>query len=406
MNDKSRLEDLAVFGETPAFNEKVYVGRPYTGNREHFLRRVNDLLDRGWLTNNGPYVQEFEQKIAEMLSVKHCIAICNGTTALEIIIRALDLKGEVIVPSFTFIATAHALKWEEITPVFCDIDPKTFTIDAKKVEALITSNTTGIIGVHLWSRPCDVDALTKIARRRNLKLIFDAAHSFACSYKGEKIGNFGEAEIFSFHATKFFNTFEGGAIVTNNDDLAAKIRLMKNFGFSGYDNVVYLGTNGKMSEINAAVGLSNLESLSEFIETNRRNYHSYSERLAGIPGIELIPYDENEKCNYHYIVLAVNEKITQISRDLILKVLAAENVLTRRYFYPGCHRMEPYRSDPFYQEISLPITEKRCEEVLSLPSGTLVNEDNIRRICTLIETIVFNGSEIVRRLNSLTNKGF
>ena len=181
--------------------------------------------------------------------------MCNATVALEIAIRAMGMSGEVIVPSFTFVATAHALQWQEITPVFCDIDPRTHNLDPNRIEEMITPRTTGIIGVHVWGRPCAVDALAEIAQRRHLKLLFDAAHAFGCSYQGQMIGNFGDAEVFSFHATKFFNTFEGGAVVTNDDELAAKMRLMKNFGFHGYDNVIYVGTNGKMSEVSAAMGL-------------------------------------------------------------------------------------------------------------------------------------------------------
>jgi dTDP-4-amino-4,6-dideoxygalactose transaminase len=242
------------------------------------------MLDAKWLTNNGPLVREFESEVAEFVGVKHCIAMCNATVALEIAVRAAGLGGEVIVPSFTFVATAHALQWQEVTPVFCDIDPRTHNIDPAKVEQLITPRTTGIIGVHLWGRPCDTEALAEVAERRNLTLMFDAAHAFGCSHSGRMIGGFGLAEVFSFHATKFFNMMEGGAVVTNNDELAARIRLMKNFGFSGNDNVVYIGTNGKMSEINAAMGLTNLASLDEFESANRRNYEAYRFGLAGIPG--------------------------------------------------------------------------------------------------------------------------
>ncbi len=243
------------------------------------------MLDRNWLTNNGPYVQQFETRIAEFLGVRHCIAMCNGTVALEIAIRALGLSGEVIVPSFTFVATAHALQWQEITPVFCDIDPATHHLDPAQVEKMITPRTTGIIGVHTWGRPCDMDALEAIARRRKLQLLFDAAHAFGCSYKGKLVGGFGRCEVLSFHATKFFNTFEGGAVLTDDDALAEKMRLMRNFGFSGYDNVIYIGTNGKMTEVCAAMGLTSLESVEQFMETNRRNHHAYTPRVEGIPGI-------------------------------------------------------------------------------------------------------------------------
>ena len=284
MKNIKSINDLAIKGAPPAFSVPLHVGRPNVGNRDALMRRINDMLDRRWFSNHGPFVQEFERKVETLLGVKHCIAICNGTVALEIATRALDFKGEVIVPSFTFIATAHALQWQEITPVFADIDPKTHNLDPASVEKMITPRTTGIMGVHLWGRPCDTAGLQAIADKHGLKLMFDASHAFACSHQGRMIGNFGECEVFSFHATKFFNTFEGGAVVTNNDELAEKIRLMKNFGFSGYDNVIYNGTNGKMTEVCAAMGLTGLESLDEFIKINRRNYHSYRDVLKDVPG--------------------------------------------------------------------------------------------------------------------------
>lgn len=395
---KRRLEDLALFGGMPAFEEKLFVGRPNIGNRQRLMERFNDVLDRRWLTNNGPYVQEFEQRIAAMVGVKHCIAMCNATVALEIAIRAAGLKGEVIVPSMTFIATAHALQWQEITPVFCDIDPLTHTIDPNRVEALITPRTTGIIGVHVWGRPCNVEALTDIARRRNLKLLFDAAHAFGCSYRGRMIGAFGDAEVFSFHATKFLNSLEGGAVVTNDDDLAAKVRLMRNFGFEDYDKVIYIGTNGKMNEISAAMGLTSLESIEEFISINYRNYKQYQQELRNVPGIQQVTYDETEKCNYQYVVLEIDENLSGISRDLLIDILWAENVIARRYFYPGCHRMEPYRSYYPNAGLLLPETERLVRRLLSLPTGTAVTPETISRICHIIRVAVANGEEIQERL--------
>jgi dTDP-4-amino-4,6-dideoxygalactose transaminase len=242
-------------------NNKLYVGRPNIGNRERFLERVNGILDRRWLSNDGPLLKEFEEKVAAFLGVKNVVAMCNATAAIEIACRALDLKGEVIVPSYTFVATAHALQWQEITPVFCDMNPATHNIDPAKIERLITPRTTGIIGVHVWGRGCETEAIEEIAARRNLKVMYDASHGFGCTKGGRMLGTFGECEVFSFHATKFLNCFEGGAVVTNNDDLAEKMRLMRNFGFVDFDKVVYLGVNGKMSEIHAAMGLTNLEAI-------------------------------------------------------------------------------------------------------------------------------------------------
>jgi dTDP-4-amino-4,6-dideoxygalactose transaminase len=395
---KQSIDQLAIFGGPQAFDQTLHVGRPNIGERERLISRLNDILDRRWLTNNGPYVQEFEHQIADYLGVKHCIAICNATVALEIAIRALELKGEVIVPSFTFIATAHALQWQEITPVFCDVDPYTHNLDPTKVESLLTPRTTGIIGVHVWGRGCDPINLREIALKHNLKLLFDAAHAFGCSYQGQMIGSFGDAEVFSFHATKFFNTFEGGAVVTNDDQLAKKIRLMKNFGFGGYDNVIYIGTNGKMSEISAAMGLCSFESLNEFILTNYKNYLRYKDILSDLNGIHLIEYDENEKNNYQYIILEIDEKLTGITRDELVKILHAENILARRYFYPGCHQMEPYRSYFPHAGLLLPETEKLVQRVMSLPNGTAVNEQDVSRICDLIRFVLGNSDQIREKL--------
>ncbi len=380
---KSRIEQLAILGGKPAFDEPLHVGRPNIGDRERLLSRITTMLERKWLTNNGPYVHEFERRIADRAGVRHCVAMCNGTIALEIAIRAAGLKGEVIVPSYTFVATAHALQWQEITPVFCDIDPLTHNIDPAKVERMITPRTSAIIGVHLWGRPCDIDGLTRIAERHGLALLFDAAHAFGCSYRGRPIGGFGNAEVFSFHATKFLNTFEGGAIVTNDDDLAAKMRLMKNFGFSGYDNVIYVGTNGKMTEPAAAMGLTNLESVDHFTAVNRRNYDEYRQHLAGRRGLSLMRYDEREQSNYQYIVVELDEA-TPITRDELVAVLHAENVLARRYFYPGCHRMEPYRSFFPHAGLLLTETESLARRVLLLPTGTAVGPADVAEICAVL----------------------
>ncbi len=392
-NDK--IEGLAIFGATPAFSEKLHVGRPNIGDRSRLLERLNKILDDRWLTNNGPCVQEFEKRIAELVGVRHCVVMCNATIALEIVIRALGLKGEVIVPSFTFIATAHALQWQEITPVFCDIDPQTHNLDPARVEQMLTSRTTGIIGVHLWGRACNIEGLTEICRKHGLRLMFDAAHAFGCSHQGRMIGGFGDAEIFSFHATKFFNSFEGGAVVTNDDQLADRIRLMKNFGFAGYDNVSHIGTNGKMSEVSAAMGLNGLESLDDFIGVNHRNYNQYCDELGGIPGISVMNYNDAEKCNYQYIVLEVDRETTQVTRDQILEILWAENVLARRYFYPGCHRMEPYRSRFPRAGLSLMETERLADRVLVLPNGTAVGPNEISQLCEILKFIIANG-ELVR----------
>ena len=371
-----------------ASTEKLHVGRPNIGDRDVLMARFHDLLDRRWLTNAGPFVMELEQRLAAYLGVQHVIAVCNATTALEIAIKALDLRGEVIVPSFTFIATAHALQWQGITPVFCDIDPRTHMIDPEQVEMRITPQTTAILGVHLWGRTCDVEGLQQVAERHRLTLLFDAAHAFGCSHRGVMVGNFGAAEVFSFHATKFFNTFEGGAIATNDAALARRMRLMTNFGFAGYDEVVSVGTNGKMSEIAAAMGITNLESLQRFIDVNRSNYELYRAGLAGIPAIRMLEYGPEDRTNYQYIVIEIDNESSAAARDEILDALWKQDIYARRYFHPGCHRMEPYRSLGPDHQLLLPRTEELVQRTLVLPTGTAVSEDDIDFICRFLRAAV------------------
>ncbi|HYE96789.1 MAG TPA: DegT/DnrJ/EryC1/StrS family aminotransferase [Rubricoccaceae bacterium] len=397
MSPKQHLDDLALFGAPPAFSEPLHVGRPNVGDRARLMERIEEMLDRRWFTNAGPFEQAFERALADYLGVRHCIAMCNGTVALEIAIRACGLTGEVIVPAFTFVATAHALQWQEITPVFCDVDPVTHTLDPAKVEALLTPRTSGIIGVHVWGQPCDVESLAAIAERHRLRLLFDAAHALGCSYRGRMVGNFGDAEVLSFHATKFVNAFEGGAVLTNDDELAIRMRLMKNFGFAGYDNVVYVGTNGKMSEVSAAMGLTSLEALPTFVEVNRANYHAYRAALAGLLGLRVYAYDETEACNYQYVIVEVDEAEAEISRDLLVELLHAERVLARRYFYPACHRMEPYRSYFPHAGLLLPETERLTQRVMSLPTGTAVGQEEITTICEIVRFALAHGPEITRR---------
>jgi dTDP-4-amino-4,6-dideoxygalactose transaminase len=390
MKTITTVKDLAIHGAEPAFNLPLHVGRPNIGSRDAFLKYADDIFERCWLSNNGPLVQAFEQRVADYHHVKHCVAMCNGTIALEIAIRALGLSGEVIVPSYTFIATAHALHWQAITPVFADIDPDTHALDPESVRRMITPRTSGIIGVHLWGRSADVEALQAIADESGLKLMFDAAHAFACSHRGRMIGNFGACEVFSFHATKFFNTFEGGAVVTNDDELAEAMRLMRNFGFSGLDNVIYPGTNGKMIEIAAAMGLVNFDAIDAFIEANRRNYYAYQQELTDLPGIRLLPFDETERNNYQYVVIEVGADCP-VGRDRIIDALRAENILARKYFWPGCHNMQPYRALYPHAGLLLANTRQVADRVAVLPTGTTVNEDTIRTVASVLRVLIAAG---------------
>ncbi|MEW8290095.1 MAG: aminotransferase class I/II-fold pyridoxal phosphate-dependent enzyme [Candidatus Thiodiazotropha endolucinida] len=386
MKQLNTTHDLAINGAEPAFTEPLHVGRPSIGDRELFLRFTNEILDRQWLTNNGPVVRELEGRIADYHDVSHCVAMCSGTVALEIAIRALQLKGEVIVPSYTFIATAHALHWQAITPIFADIDPHTHNLDPAAVRRMITPRTTGIIGVHLWGRIAAVEALQSIADEHQLKLMFDAAHAFGCTRAGTKVGNFGSCEVLSFHATKFFHTFEGGAVLTNDDELAEAMRLMRNFGFSGVDNVIHPGTNGKMTEIAAAMGLTNIQSIDKVIDHNRGVYQAYSEALADIATVDLLAYDEQESNNYQYVVVEVTDN-SPVTRDQIVDALQAENVLARRYFWPCCHRKKPY-SDLYPNAGSFLLnSEQVSERVIVLPAGPEMDDEKVDAVASIISVL-------------------
>jgi dTDP-4-amino-4,6-dideoxygalactose transaminase len=394
------LADLAIFGGRPAFAEPLHVGRPNIGDEARLIARLRDMLGRRWLTNHGPYVEELERRIAAVAGVAHCIATCNATVGLEVAIRALGITGEVIVPSFTFVATVHALEWLGVTPIFCDIDPATHNLDPRLVEPLIGPRTGGILGVHVWGRGSGADELETIARRHGLPLLFDAAHAFACTHRGRPIGTFGNAEVLSFHATKFLNSFEGGAIVTNDGVLAERVRLMTNFGFADIDHVVSLGTNAKMHEMSAAMGLTSLEAIEGIVEANLANHRRYAEQLAGIPGITLVRYDPAERNNHQYVVIEIDDAAAGVTRDEVHAVLRAEQVLARRYFYPACHRMEPYRSRDPAAAVRLPATEALTERVLQLPTGTALGSDEIDTIADTIRVAVESASEVRTRLRA------
>ncbi len=367
----------------PYFAEPLHVGRPNIGSPERFHALIDEVLHRRWLSNDGPMLKELEARVADWIGVKHVFAVSNGTVAMEIAIRALGLTGEVIVPSWTFVATVHALRWMGLTPVFADIDPETHNIDPRDVRRRITSRTSGILAVHLWGRAAPVDELSAISEEFGLPVLYDAAHSFGVSAGGRMVGNFGRAEVFSFHATKFFNTLEGGAIVTNDDDLAARIRLMRNFGFAGEDSVVSEGINGKMHEVSAAMGLVNFDHIDEIITRNKSNRDRYAAGVESLQGISLLPLAAGEKSNYQYVVLEVSES-APVSRDELLKALRDNNVLARRYFWPSVHRMEPYRTESPDAGRTLPNTEAVSERVVVLPTGTAVDAPEIDAIVEIM----------------------
>ncbi len=384
---RTRHLNAAILGGAPAFERTLHVGRPNMPDQQVFLKRMKQILNSGQLTNWGPLVQDFESRVAEISGAKHCIATCNATTGLELAISGLGMSGDVIVPSFTFIATVHALWRQGVRPVFCDIDPVTHCLDVDCVEAAITSRTTGILGVHLWGNSCASPKLRDLAKQHDLKLLFDAAHAFGCQ-SDQKNPYLGDAEVYSFHATKCIHAFEGGAIVTNDRDLADRLRLLVNFGFAEEDIVEHLGTNGKMNEASAAMGLTSIEAMDRFFAHNRENYNAFAAGLADVPGINLMSRSTAHKHSYQYIVTEVDPTIVGATRDELVAALRLENVYARRYFYPGCHRMQPYAGLSQRAGLTLPVTEAVAERVMILPTGMAVTSQDVDRLCSRIASIV------------------
>lgn len=378
----------------PAFAEPLHVGRPNMGDRTRFLARVGAALDRHWLTNNGPLAQEFEKRVADVAGTRFCVATCNGTSALQMMARACGIGpgDEVIVPSFTWVATAQAFEWIGAVPVFCDIDEESGTADAEHAARLVGPRTRGIVGVHIFGRPCDVSGLSELAERASVPLLFDAAHALGCTYRGRPIGGFGRAEMFSFHATKYVHAFEGGAVVTDHHDVALRARAMRQHGLDEDRRIAGPGTVARMHEISAAMGLTSLESIDRFTAANRRNQAAYRSGLAAVPGVRLREPEPGEKSNHQYVVVEVDAEACAVSRDEMQEVLTSHNVLARKYFHPACHQVEPYRFAPGrHAPLPLPRSEALAERVLALPTGTAVGEAEIELVCAIIRETAETG---------------
>lgn len=391
---KRSVEELAVLGGRPAFDPPLHVGRPNIGNVNKMAARLEGILRRRRLTNDGPLVKEFESRLCEVLGVEHCVATSSGTSALELMLAAADVSGAVIVPSFTFIGTAHAVAWRGGEPRFADLAPDSAGVSPFEVEALVTDDVTAVIGAHLWGRACDAEPLTEIANRHGLRLFFDGAHAFGCTAAGRPVAQWGDATAMSFHATKVVNSFEGGVIATSDATIAAKTRLLRNFGFRDYDDVAVVGTNAKMTEPAAAMGLTSLESYERFKDVNRAHFARYAANLASIAGITVLEYPKEEDSNYHYVIITVDSLVAGLARDGLQRVLWAEGVHARRYFYPGCHLTAPYRS--LVPPRPLPHTETLASRALALPTGEAVASSQIDEVCALIR-IALRSSETVRR---------
>jgi dTDP-4-amino-4,6-dideoxygalactose transaminase len=381
---KMKISNFALFGAKPAFDKPLPIGQLYFPSWERYEAAFRGIFERQYYINNGPLHDELEEKLQQFLGVKHAICVCNATFGLMMIADAMGLCGKVIVPAFTFIASAQSLTWAGLGPVFCDIDLDTHQIALDQVGALIDKDVSAIMGVNLWGGSCNPKALSELAASNGVQLYFDSAHAFGCTVDGVSIGNFGSAEVFSFHATKILSATEGGCICTNDDDLATRLRSIRpSYGADKPVSIVRVA-NARMSEAQAAIALMSLEDFSENQKNNETLYRLYAAQLDAIPGLNLVRPSGVSFSNYQYVVCSVDEREFGLSRDLLIEMLKAENVIARRYFFPGVHRSIPYAQElPQYLDC-LPNTDSLCASCIQLPIGALVSAQAVERICNIL----------------------
>ncbi len=362
----------------------IFVTSPLLPPLEEFIPYLEKIWEKKHLTNGGYFHQQLEVELASYLGVKHVCLFANATLALLTALQALRITGEVITTPYSFVATSHTLQWNGLTPVFADIDPQTFNIDPDRIEELITSKTTAIMPVHCYGIPCDIKRIEKIADIYGLKVIYDAAHAFGVKQGGESILNYGDLSVLSFHATKVFNTFEGGAIICHNERIKQRIDYLKNFGIAGETTVVAAGINGKMNEFQAAFGLLQLQHIHTAFEKRMALDAYYRELLQGVPGITTLNIPENIDWNHAYFPVRVGQNYP-ISRDEIYELLKKNGIMSRRYFYPLISNFPMYRGLPSAAETSLPHANHIAEEILCLPIYPDLDLSDLERIVNIIK---------------------
>jgi dTDP-4-amino-4,6-dideoxygalactose transaminase len=367
--------------------EPIYVTQPNLPPLERLYPMLVEIWESKQVTNNGPFHKRFENELAKFLEVEHVNLFTNATLALVVGLEALRISGEVITTPYSFVATTHALQWNGITPVFCDIDKRTFNIDPDKIEALITPNTSAIMPVHVYGRPCETEKIQSIADKYGLKVIYDAAHAFGVSVKDRNLLLQGDMSILSFHGTKLFTTFEGGAIITKDEKLKKRIDFLKNFGFADELTVVGPGINGKMNELQAAIGLLSLEIVREEIEKRKVISKTYLNNLAGIRGITTFDLPDDVAYNYAYFPILIDESKFGAGRDSVYEELKKNNIFSRRYFYPLISNMPTYRNLPSAGANNLPAANRVADQVLCLPIYGVLDISSVKFICNRIKHI-------------------
>lgn len=347
---------------------------------EEFIEEIKPIWETSWMTNMGEFHDRLKDQLGDYLKVPNLLLFVNGHMALEMALQAMNLTGEVITTPFSFASTTHAIMRNNLTPVFCDIKEDDYTIDADKIEALITDKTTAILPVHVYGNVCEVEKIEGIAKKHHLKVIYDAAHAFGVEVHGRGIGTYGDASMFSFHATKVFNTIEGGAVTFQDPSLEILLNYLKNFGITGKESVEYIGGNAKMNEFQAAMGICNLRHVADNIEKRRLVSERYRERLSQIPGIRLNRQKEGILQNYAYFPVAFEG--FSLTRNEVYELLASHHIFARKYFYPLITDFDCYREQ--FKDVNLPVAKKAADSVLTLPLYADLPLSEVDRICDII----------------------
>ncbi len=386
------------------FDKPMWVTRPALPSLEDFCTGLEGIWDRVWLTNNGPLVQQFRDSLAGFCGTENISLFANGTLALQIALQGMGITGDVITTPYTFVATTHALFWNKIRPVFVDIEPEHYSLDPAQVEAAITPWTSAILAVHVYGQPCRLKELEEIARKRGLKLIYDAAHAFGVRVGGASIANYGDMSMFSFHATKIFHSIEGGMLTFRDPELRRLFDYLKNFGFENETEVVMPGTNAKMNEFQALMGILLLKRMDEMIEKRKGINQRYRERLAQIPGIQLAAMPASTvHYNYAYVPVEVEEAEFGMTRDQLCSKLQDYNVFARRYFYPLIPDFACYRG--LVATGDLPVARRAASRILTLPIYSDLSLNDVDQICDIVEYIWSNNARAAVAVGEVPDPG-
>jgi len=367
--------------------ERINVTQPFLPPLEEFTEYLEDIWKRKWLTNNGYYHQELEKALCDFLGVEYISLFANATLALVLALQEMRISGEVITTPFSFVATTHSLWWNNIKPVFVDIEPETYNIDPEKIEAAITPKTTAILPVHVYGNPCNIEKIQEIADIYGLKVIYDAAHTFGVTINGQSLVSYGDLSILSFHATKVFNTFEGGAIISHDGKTKKRIDFLKNFGFAGETTVVAPGINAKMNEVQAAFGLLQLKYFDECLKKRKRIAQYYRENLKNIKGVSYLDDIQGVQHNYSYFPIIIEENLFGICRDSLYEEMKRRNIFARRYFYPLISHFPAYKKLNSAVPENLPVSEWVAKRIICLPIYPGLSKENINRVITVIRCI-------------------